>query len=182
MNCDAFQLNRMTTCLRHGRRRAAMMLGVIVCVGNLACVTSNQIDIELRGNQPTLYIDAPIWTWNFRPVRINALAVANDNEALWEIRTATPDGVPAAGLEIHYGEVPEDFEQISPPNNGRAKDLAQGETYYVGATGPNDETWRAVFALPVSRFGAPPKQTDEPTSQPAKIDVSQPQPGARIAE
>lgn len=161
---------------------AVTPLSAVLVVGSLGCVTSNQIDIELHENQPTLYIDAPIWTWTFRPVRINALAVANESEAFWEIRTKTPDGVPAAGLEIHYGEVPQDFEQITPANNARAKDLAQGETYYVGATGPNQETWRAVFALPVSRFGTPPKHGNEATSQPAKIDVTQPQPGARIAE
>lgn len=146
------------------------------------CVASNQIDIEIENDEPIFYINAPIWTWNMKPVRISALAVAAANEAYWEIRTETPDGVPAAGLEIRYGELPEDFEQVTPPNNGRAKDLVPGETCFVGATGPDDETWRAVFALPVSRFGAPPKRDFEPDGEPAKIDLSNPQPGARIAE
>lgn len=142
----------------------------------VGCVSSNQLDIELEDDEPTFFVYAPLWTWSGKPVRINALAVASSNESYWEIRTRTPDGVPAAGLEIRYGELPEDFEQTTPPNSGRAKDLAPGETYYVGATGPDDETWRAVFALPVGRFGLPPKPEFEPEPEPAKIDVSQPQP------
>lgn len=158
------------------------VLGFAFAMSGVGCVTSNQIDIELHNDQPTFYIYAPIVTWSTKPVRINAFAVAGPDEAYWEIRTLTPDGVPASGLEINYGELPEDFEQITPANNGRAKDLQQGETYYVGATGPNDETWRAVFALPVSRFGAPPKRGEADETEPAKVDVSNPQPDARIAE
>jgi len=174
---------RRRSCRRRASARLALgCVGLFALASGLGCLGPNQIDIDIEKDQPTFFVYAPIWTWNMKPVRINALAVASEDEAYWEIRTLTPDGVPAAGLEIHYGELPEDFEQITPANNGRAKDLVPGETCFVGATGPNDETWRAIFALPVSRYGAPPKRDFEPDETPAKIDVTTPKPAARIAD
>ncbi len=147
-----------------------------MCMSGIGCTGANHIDIEIQDDQPKFFINAPIWTWPGEPVRINALAVASNNESFWEIRTLTPEGIPAAGIEIRYGTLPDEFEQITPLNNGRAKDLAPGETYYIGATGPDDQTWRAVFALPVSRFGTPPNPADTAEPDPVKIDLSNPQP------
>jgi len=148
----------------------------------LACSDDSRIIIEFDGDTPILIFDQPSLTWGAPPVRVSELAIADESEAYWEIRAAHPDGAPIGGTEITYGRLPPGFEQIFPANGGRAKDITAGVAYYVGATGPNEITWRAIFALPVGRFGMPPKPEFGADETPAKIDLSAPQPDARIAD
>lgn len=171
--------NTMTRAFKRG------FLSTIVSVAGLvatACSHDSQILIEFDGETPIFIVDQPSLTWGVPPARMDGLAVANEKEAFWEIRSIDESGVEVGGSEIIYGQLPEGFEQITPSNGGRAKDIYPGESYYLGATGPDDATWRAIFALPVGRYGIPPKPDFEPEEAPAKIDVSKPEPAAKIAE
>lgn len=167
-----------------GRRRRMRLarwgLAGLLCVAG--CARESNILIEFDGDTPTFIVDQPSLMWGVPPARINALAVASEDEAFWQIETVDPNGMPMGGGTITYGQVPEGFEQVTPARGGRARDLRPGVTYYVGATGPDDATWRAIFALPVGRFGLPPKPEFGTDAPPAQIDVSKPDPDAKIAD
>jgi len=141
--------------------------------GGLAvgCHQSNQIDITLEGERPILTLRAARWDADFQPTLVSGLAIATEGEAIWEIETSDPTGVPAADLVIPYGELPRGFVQITPPDRG-PRPLRRGETYYIGATGPDDAVWRAVFALPVSRYGIDRKPDWFEEEEPPKADLS----------
>lgn len=145
---------------------AALSLAALI-----GCNQPNQIDITFDDDLPVLTLRAARWDADLQPTLINGLAIATESEALWEIETDDPTGVPAADLKIPYGELPRGFKQLS-PSNRRPRALRPGETYYVGATGPDNAVWRAVFALPVGRYGIQPQPDWLREEDPPKADLS----------
>jgi len=144
-----------------------------VFVGGLivGCQQPNQIDITFEDEQPILTLRATRWDAGLQPTLVTGLAIASEREALWEIESSDPSGVPAADLVIPYGELPRGFVQLT-PSDRRPRPLRRGVTYYIGATGPENAVWRAVFALPVSRYGIDEKPEWLEQEEPPKADLS----------
>lgn len=136
-------------------RRAVAHLFVFFLFGT-GCATEYKVEVDLSTDTPRFLMHEPTWGWPFRWPRVSALAIGADEESMWEIEAADSKGLEANQLAIIYGDVPAGFVQTHPPNDARPRKLTQGRTYFVGATGPEGEIFRAIFALPVGPEGTPP--------------------------
>lgn len=126
-----------------------------------------EIGVDLSTDRPRFVLHYATLGWPFRWPKLSSLAVASDEDGLlWKLDATDPDGVAARELAIVYGETPDGFFQAEPPGNARPKSLTRGRVYFVGATGP-EAVFRAVFALPVGRYGPAPRNDWAPDSQPA---------------
>jgi hypothetical protein len=158
------------------RIRASVLVPAALCfalVSPIGCgarddeVVQYDIDIDLTVDHARFVFHYPTWGWPIRWPTVSSLAIASDEDGLlWRLEATDPEGVPARELTIVYGETPDGFSQVDPSGNVRPRPLTRGRVYFVGATG-RGSVFRAVFALPVGRYGAPPRHDWVPDSQPA---------------
>ncbi len=135
-----------------------------------------EIGVDLTADHPRFVFHHPTWGWPFRWPKVSELAVASDEDGLlWKLEATNPAGQAAQELVIVYGEAPDGFSQVEPQGNARPKMLTRGRVYYVGATGPG-AVFRAVFALPVGRYGRAPRSDWVPGAQRADIASEQAKP------
>jgi len=143
------------------------LVSPIGCGGRDDAAVQYDIDVDLTSDHPRFVFHHPTWGWPFRWPKVSSLAVASDEDGLlWKLEATDPDGVPAQELAIVYGETPDGFFQADPSGNVRPRALTRGRVYFVGATG-RGSVFRAVFALPVGRYGPAPRNDWAPDSQPA---------------
>ncbi len=152
------------------------MVPAVLCfalVSSLGCgardeqTVQYEIGVDLTADHPRFFFHHPTWGWPVLWPKVSELAVASDEDGLlWKLEATDPGGVAAQELAIVYGEAPDGFFQVEPQNNTRPRHLTRGRVYYVGATGPG-AVFRAVFALPVGRYGPAPRSDWAPSSQPA---------------
>lgn len=143
-------------------RRLGFVCLSVSCIAVIGCGNLNRIEVDLSTATPRIVISGRTWGWPFVWPRVSGIAIATDTEPVWELESVDKAGVPARNLAIIYGEVPGGFTQTYPGNDARPGRVVPGKTYFVGATGPNEETYRAIFALPVDPLGAPPNPEFEP--------------------
>lgn len=142
--------------LRRRRRMGAILAPLAVLIPFLiGCQNSYRVEVDLSNPEPRFLMHGVTWGWPVRWPRVNALAIGADDESLWEIESIEKPGVQAKNLAIIYGQTPAGFVQNYPLRDARPRTLTQGRTYFVGATGPNNEIFRTIFALPVGPMGRP---------------------------
>lgn len=157
--------------------RTSALFTFLLILASAGCRSTWPIEADLSAASPRFEMHGRTWGWPVRWPHISAFAIGADDESLWEIETIDQKGVPARQLAIVYGEVPEAFVQNHPPNNARPKPMVPGRSYFVAATGPNDEVFRTVFAVPIGPLGAPPESDwtpDAPRSKPMTGGGDQP--------
>ncbi len=137
-------------------RLAAFTLVLISYLSSTGCANEHRIEVDLSTTAPRFILTGKTWGWPFVWPRVNALAIGADSEPVWELEALDKQGVAARELAIVYGEVPKGFVQKHPGGDVRPGRLIPGKTYYVGATGPGDEVFRTIFALPMDPLGPPP--------------------------
>lgn len=124
---------------------------VVVCVFQGGCSDPTRIKVDVSAEKPRFLIHHPTWGWPFRWHRIDEFVLASDEDGVvWQLRSADAVGVQTRELAIVFGEVPMGFAQVFPAQELSPEKLKAGRTYYVGATGPKDERYKAVFALPTT--------------------------------
>ncbi|MBX3396896.1 MAG: hypothetical protein KF841_16195 [Phycisphaerae bacterium] len=142
--------------LRLRRRTCAVLVpACFLSALQIGCQNSYRVEVDLSNPEPRFLMHEVTWGWPARWPRVNALAIGADDESLWEIEAVEKSGVQAKHLAIVYGQTPAGFVQNYPPRDARPRKLTQGRTYFVGATGPNNEIFRTIFALPVGPMGRP---------------------------
>jgi hypothetical protein len=133
----------------------------LVYACSFGCGGGENIGVDLSADAPRFLIHRPILGSPFRWPRVTAFAIASEeDDAMWELRSTNPAGLPARHLAIIYGRVPPGFYQILPNDNATPAALRKGRLYYVGATGP-EAAFRTVFSLPIDSLEASPAPPGE---------------------
>ena len=139
-------------CRRFAASSLLTTLALTLCAAAFGCHDPTTIDVDISGENPRFVIHHRTWGWPFLWPRVDAFALASEEDGrMWELEARLPEGVPARDLVFEYGKIPADFRQAFPPKDSRPRKLTGGRNYYIGATGPNEERYRMVFALPMPR-------------------------------
>lgn len=133
------------------------------------CQRDGVIEVDVTAQPPRFIVHHRGWPAPFHWPRVTEFAMASEEDgAVWELRSSSPDGEPARQLAFIYGEVPPGFVQLAPDKAARVHPLVVGRTYFVAAGGPS-HVYRIVFALPVDTWtGFQPPPSSAPANSPAK--------------